>query len=82
MTKEDILRVTKLYRNSQEFSYHKNIKTGITIKHCYNMLDKIDEFAEIDIEKAFRWLGFVQGCLWSENIYSIDDLRYHNKGNT
>ena len=29
-------------------------------------------------EKADRWLGFVQGILWTFGHYSIDDMRGHN----
>ena len=32
------------------------------------------------IEKAMRWLGFVQGCLWSHGIFSVDDFKSHNHG--
>ena len=27
------------------------------------------------IEKAFRWLGFIQGCLFSEGIKNLNDLK-------
>lgn len=30
------------------------------------------------IEKAQRWLGFIQGVLWSSGFYSIDELRNHS----
>lgn len=26
-------------------------------------------------EKAFRWLGFVQGFLWAKNVFSIEDFK-------
>ena len=29
-------------------------------------------------EKANRWLGFIQGVLWAECIYTIDEMRDHN----
>jgi hypothetical protein len=28
-------------------------------------------------EKAMRWLGFLQGALWREGRYSLDELKYH-----
>ncbi len=31
------------------------------------------------MEKAFRWLGFIQGALWWAGLYSIDELVEHNK---
>jgi len=48
--------------------------------HCHGMLDKMEEFVkEGRIEKAFRWLGFVQGCLWLAGHYSLEDLMNHNR---
>lgn len=32
--------------------------------------------------KAHRWLGFVQGVLWTQGIYTIDELRAHVSGKT
>jgi len=31
------------------------------------------------IEKAMRWLGFIQGGLWSQGFYSIEDMKNHNR---
>lgn len=30
-------------------------------------------------EKLMRWLGFMQGVLWERQVYSLDELRSHNK---
>lgn len=32
-----------------------------------------------DREKAMRWLGFIQGVLWSDNVKSIDDMKEDNR---
>ena len=29
------------------------------------------------IEKAHRWLGFIQGVLWKEEAFTLNDLREH-----
>jgi len=29
--------------------------------------------------KAMRWLGFIQGALYSKGVYTLDDLRRHVK---
>ena len=29
-------------------------------------------------DKVMRWLGFVQGVLWSLGVYTVADLRQHN----
>jgi len=26
-----------------------------------------------------RWLGFMQGALWVKGIYTIDELKAHNR---
>jgi hypothetical protein len=49
--------------------------------HCLWMLDRIEEMvANNQTEKAFRWLGFVQGIFWAQGVYSIDQMRDHNRG--
>ena len=30
------------------------------------------------IEKAMRWLGFIQGILWAQKVYTIEDMKNHN----
>ncbi|MEK7643645.1 MAG: hypothetical protein AAB372_04340 [Patescibacteria group bacterium] len=48
--------------------------------HGHWMLDQIEGFLEDGrMEKAFRWLGFVQGMLWSEGVYTLDELMEHNR---
>ena len=51
----------------------------LSLGHICGMLDKMIEFAlDGKVDKAYRWLGFVQGVLWTNNIYSIDELKMHN----
>ena len=50
------------------------------LAHIHEMLDEIEIFLEEErIEKAFRWLGFIQGCLWSTGFYTIEELKNHNR---
>lgn len=50
--------------------------------HVRGMLPKVKAFvAEGRIEKAFRWLGFIQGVLWCESVYSIEAMKDHNRPN-
>jgi hypothetical protein len=30
-------------------------------------------------DKAFRWLGFVQGALWTKEIFNIEQLKDDNR---
>jgi len=31
------------------------------------------------IEKAMRWIGFIQGVLWSLGDFTVDELRSHSR---
>lgn len=31
-------------------------------------------------DKLMRWLGFMQGVLWATGVYTIDQLKEHNRG--
>jgi hypothetical protein len=50
------------------------------LSHCYGMLDKIGEFVQGGhMEKAFRWLGFIQGVVWADKMYTLTNLMDHNR---
>ena len=50
------------------------------LSHCHGMLDNMEGFvAEGRMEKVFRWLGFIQGCVWSTSHYTLEDLKNHNR---
>lgn len=34
--------------------------------------------AALDTDKAGRWLGFIQGVLWTAGVYAVEELRLHN----
>jgi len=85
MDSEKVLEVIERYRkffrgvniHPDEFPDVDELKV---VLHCYAMLDKMEGFiSEGRMEKTFRWLGFIQGCLWSLGIYSLEDLKNHNK---
>jgi len=89
MTPNKIRNVIEIYRarlidlDAKEINYsHEQIAhlSSNIFGHCLGMLDRMLEFIEEGrIEKTFRWLGFVQGCLWAEGIYTLEDLRGHNR---
>lgn len=50
------------------------------LAHVCAMIPQMREFvAEGRLEKAFRWLGFVQGVLWANQIFILEDLKNHNR---
>lgn len=46
------------------------------LAHCNWMLDEIETLlCEGEMEKAFRWLGFIQGVLYLSREFTIDEMR-------
>ena len=89
MTPEKVLEVIETYRqlfiarNIGKIDYpHDDLLDGEVhgLEHCHGMLDKMVEFVhEGRMEKAFRWLGFVQGTLWALRVFTLTDLKNHNR---
>lgn len=89
MTPENISEVIDVYKKffadmgTEPIKYpHEKIlnDTFLSLSHCYGMLDDIEGFIKNDqIEKAFRWLGFIQGILWSTQKFSLTELKNHNR---
>lgn len=87
MTPEKILEVVRRYKadferqGSGKLAFpHSEFLPSMELgdAHCNQMLDKIEQYvAENRIEKAFRWLGFVQGYLWATRVYTIEELANH-----
>ncbi len=89
MTPEKVLQVIETYRQlfiergigktdypHDEFLEH--VEVGLD--HCHGMLDNMVDFVrEGRMEKVFRWLGFIQGVLWSNRVYTLTDLKNHNR---
>lgn len=76
MTTEKIIEVLNLYKGVLSNVENKDE----VISHCMTMIDKTKSFvSEGRIGKAFRWLGFIQGCLYSKGIYSIEEMKAHNR---
>jgi len=54
--------------------------TLIRIRHLITMCEKIPTIVdEGRLEKAHRWLGFVQGCLWVFGLKLIDEMKEDNR---
>lgn len=95
MTKEKIIEVVAKYRKDfqdheiRKGEFPKDGKEGLVkqpasmreaLSHCNWMLDQIEKFIqEGRMDKAFRWLGFIQGVFWYSGKFTIEDLSNHNK---
>ena len=85
LTEDEIRKVVAIYRNAlgpialRADTAIKQPSAEVALSHARFMCDEIDKMLEesIHLDKPFRWLGFLQGVLWTYGIYSIDDLRGH-----
>ncbi len=62
------------------------------LDHAASMLDRMDDMLNVVImddercvdftdtlEKFQRWLGFMQGVFWVEGVFTLDEMRDHNR---
>lgn len=45
------------------------------------LIDSMEQYpggTQSKIEKAMRWLGYIQGCLACLDLYTVEELRRHN----
>jgi hypothetical protein len=50
------------------------------LNHTVWMCEQLSALVGLgELEKAGRWLGFVQGILWGHNILTIDQMRDDNR---
>ena len=50
------------------------------VAHCKFMCDEAQRLVDAGkVEKAMRWLGFLQGVLWESNLYTLDELKNHSR---
>lgn len=83
MTKNKVREVLTIYQRKLEtISYLSpyGLKDIENLLHCKEMIPKIFQFLLEDrMEKVFRWLGFIQGVLYSNELYTIEEMKEHNK---
>jgi hypothetical protein len=84
MTKEQIINVCQLYDDILTKDGFQNVQENDeygSLNHARWMLNQIPNMLGdfYKIEKANRWLGFVQGVLWANGYCDIKSMKEHNK---
>lgn len=89
MTPDKVLEVCRMYRNKlseyvdgpEAYPHDTFMRSDVEgLRHAWRCIDQIEGFlAAGRVEKAHRWLGFVQGVLWSCRVYEINSLKGHNR---
>ncbi len=87
MTGKQVLQVVKQYRTylslvgdkAEVANYDFSPTRGEAIRHMLSMCDRVEVMIQEDrVEKAMRWLGFMQGVLWAQGSFTLNELRGHN----
>jgi hypothetical protein len=79
VTDEKILNVIDRYERLLQLAGSGGIEPTSQFDHIITMLPKMRVFlTEGRREKLMRWLGFIQGALWAEGVYTIEELSEHN----
>jgi len=80
MTTQQMIEVLQMYDHHLTGLGVLPQQRGEAREHILWMISCAREFAlKPDPDKANRWLGFIQGVLWCEKIYTIDEMRGHNR---
>jgi hypothetical protein len=84
MTKDKIRKVIDRYQPKLEgllksFAWEENAKLAHGLHMCKEIRKFLDDENSEKLDKAFRWLGFLQGVLWCEGIYTITEMASHNR---
>jgi hypothetical protein len=88
MTPQQMLDLVKLYENKVSEAI-KVVETP-QLAHLITMFPEMIVFAEKSLylaepekskywQKVNRWLGFVQGVLWTNGIFTIEEMCDHNR---
>ena len=76
---EDKLRAEGIPHRKFPFDALKPTRAK-ALAHCVSMLYEMKRFLrEGRIDKVNRWLGFIQGVLWFCGIYTLNELKDHNR---
>jgi len=88
MTNEQIVTVARLYERRLLDGEYDPVRADSALlsysppseqlSHALGMLQEIVNGNVAD-SKAERWLCFAQGVLWCHGMYSIDEMREHNR---
>ncbi len=52
---------------------------AVALSHTLWMCEQAKTFVPLDMEKACRWLGFIQGVLWMAGVRTIAEMRDENR---
>lgn len=79
MSLDRVRAVTRFYADALSLAAQAAPRSE-NYEHLIGMVPRLHALLnEGRIEKAMRWLGFMQGALWAEGLFTLDDLKRHSR---
>ena len=80
MTTEQCIRILEQYRQMLVDQGSVQEMDFSTMRHVHFMCSEaINIFRAGQVEKGMRWLGFIQGALWSNGVRTIEEMKEDNR---
>ena len=81
MSAPQMIKVLQMYcEELEEKGYKPEKNPYMSGNYAYWMCKEVLSWPLEEVwEKANRWLGFIQGIFWTTGLYSIDEMREHNR---
>jgi hypothetical protein len=81
---EDLIRKDPVYvvvaRCDSQMNRHNGLGTRQEhLGHCLDMMRRMRTWEPEQLEKAFRWLGFIQGVLYAHGVTDIETMKKMNR---
>ncbi len=65
---------------SSTHTFLKDISFQTILAHLKFVCEEGQRFIDAGhIEKAMRWLGFIQGVLWTMDVFTLEALKNHSR---
>ena len=72
--------VPKQFDEESSFALAHELKSATRVAHYKFMCVEIPRLMEAGtVDKAMRWLGFLQGVMWRRNLFTLNELKEQSR---
>jgi hypothetical protein len=84
VTDAQIVKLLAFYKDvllkQQEIGNRTDLAPDLRWERLLSMLPQMEQFRiNGQTAKLMRWLGFMQGAFWVLHVFTIDEMRVHNR---
>lgn len=70
--------VANRYPSSEKLPTKPQDRGLPSLSHALWMCNEVLSWDQARLPKKFRWLGFIQGIFWMNNVMPVDEAKQHN----